>query len=591
MESKNQRNKLLVVACIQLLSLGVPVTSYAQPRYETAIAAPSMIAPSQTADAWAATATAFKLAGSDRVCNVKINWLQRTDADSYKVYRDGEPIGTVTGDTFDDYDLPTGTYTYHVEGYRNGKMTARSVPQQVTTFVASSKPTDIYDNFNGKYLARTDRDTRGFKIGDTYFDYRIFHTEKETSGQKVKGWLLTESYSATGKKGSWSEPRELAFYPGVKFEGIGFKYNEKTGKVVLTAHYEDGEGYSAAKIYLAQITPHGDVEVGTMARPLGHESRDQSVFVDDDGTAYLLSATRMNRDVNIYRLDETWTRPVELVNTVFIDQHRETPTIIKQDGTYYFFSSKASGWYPSQAMYSSATRLGGTWTPLTEIGNNSTFGAQVNYIADYGTERQTFGLGSYHWGAQCHHKDPNGNFARISVLSFNHGYASMDYYSYLEFDDKYGIIPVQNGKRLTQDATATAIYASGQEESGIACLTDGADMNSSASFKGGECPFSIVIDLKKEACISEVNISTHLVNGSETAYKYTLEGSKDGKNYTLLVDGSDNWMTGFQILRFDDTTPYRYLRMNVSDVVNVHNGNRAMWAEGIYEINVLGGMN
>ena len=53
--------------------------------------------------------------------------------------------------------------------------------------------------------------------------------------------------------GSWSASRELAFYPNVKFEGIAFRYNAKTGKVVLSAHYEDQSGYVAAKIYLKAI--------------------------------------------------------------------------------------------------------------------------------------------------------------------------------------------------------------------------------------------------------------------------------------------------------------------------------------------------
>lgn len=536
---------------------------------------------------WAATATAFKLVGSNKVCNVKVNWMQRADADTYKIYRDGQIIGTVSGDTYDDYDLSEGTYTYYVEGYKDGQKIARSEAQQTTTFVLSGKP-ETYDNFDGKYLVKDNNAREGIKIGNLYFSYKMENVEKDQSGKKVKGWLLTESWSGTGLKGSWSKPRELAFYPGVKFEGIGFRFNKKTGKVVLSAHYEDKDGYTAAKVYLAQITPKGGVEVGTMERPLGYDSRDQSVFVDDDGTAYLLSATRTNSDINIYRLDETWTKPVSLVNTIFINQHRETPAIIKRDGEYYFFSSKASGWYPSQAMYSSATDLGGIWTTLREIGNNSTFGAQANNIRTYGTERQTFGMWSYHWGAQYDHKDPNGNFPRLSVVSFNKGYASMDYYSYLEFDSKHGIIPVQNGRRLTQNASTTAILSSGKEETGIAYVTDGADMNSSACFKGGNCPFSLIVDLKQEAQISEINLSTKMVNGSETAYKYTIEGSRDGKEYTMLVDGKDNWLAGFQILRIDDKAPYRYLRLNVSGVVNVHNGNSAMWAEGIYELNVFG---
>lgn len=300
---------------------------------------------------WAVTATPFKLVGENEVKNVKINWMQRNDADVYKIYRNGTLIGETRGDTYDDYGLSLGeNYTYHVEGYKEGRKIATSEPQSAMPF-RPSQDCDVYDNRNGQYLKNRKGGIAGMKIGNLYFSYRLERKKKAVSEQKKDGWLLSESYSKTGKEGSWSTPREIAFYPGVNFEGIGFRYNEKTGKVVLSAHYEDQGGYTAAKIFLAQITPKGGIEVGTMERPLGYDSRDQALFIDDDGTGYLLSATNMNSDINIYKLDETWTRPVALVNTICKGQHRETPSIIKKDGEYYFFSSKASGWYPSQAMY------------------------------------------------------------------------------------------------------------------------------------------------------------------------------------------------------------------------------------------------
>ncbi len=528
---------------------------------------------------WAVTATAFKLAGAKEVNNIKINWMQRKDADLYKIYRDGMLIGEVKGDTFDDYNLPVGkTYAYYVEAYKEGSKVATAISQQATSF----SPTGVvrtYDNKNGKYTSRGSDKPGGFKIGNLYFSYKF---EKEAND-----WILYESYSPTGLANSWSTPRILASYPNVKFEGIGFQYNKKTNKVVVSAHYEDQAGYTAAKIYLAQITPKGELEVGTMERPLGYDSRDQSVFIDDDGTAYLLSATRTNNDINIYKLDESWTKPVLLVNTVFIGQHRETPSIIKQDGTYYFFSSKASGWYPSQAMYASSTRLDGAWTSLREIGNNSTFGAQSNSIRKLGEEKSITGLWSYHWGAQFHHKDPDGNFPRISVVSFNEGYASMDYYRYLEFHDTYGIIPVQNGKNLTLNAPVTATVAASKEGK-AECITDGADMNSSGYFQAGSYPYSLTIDMQKIAKISEINLSTRMVNGSETAYQYTIEGSPDGQEYTTIVDGTNNWQVGFQILEVEDPSDFRYLRLNVLRVINVHNNNSATWAEGIYEFTAFG---
>ena len=536
---------------------------------------------------WAVTATPFKIVGENEVKNVKINWMQRNDADVYKIYRNGTLIGETRGDTYDDYGLSLGeNYTYHVEGYKEGRKIAMSEPQSAVPF-RPSQDCDVYDNRNGQYLKNRKGGIAGMKIGNLYFSYRLERKKKDVSGQEKDGWLLSESYSKTGKEGSWSTPREIAFYPGVNFEGIGFRYNEKTGKVVLSAHYEDQGGYTAAKIFLAQITPKGGIEVGTMERPLGYDSRDQALFIDDDGTGYLLSATNMNSDINIYKLDETWTRPVALVNTICKGQHRETPSIIKKDGEYYFFSSKASGWYPSQAMYASAEKLDGVWTSLREIGNNSTFGAQFNNIQRRGTDYETFGVWSYHWGAQYHHKDPDGNFPRISVAKFNKGYASMDYYRYIEFYDLYGIVPVQNGRNLTLNAPASTTTV-GANPHTASCITDGADMNSSVYFQSSTYPYVLTIDMQKKAKISELNLSTKLVNGSETAYKYTIEGSVDGEHFQTLVDGTDNWQVGFQILPVTDSSVYRYLRLTVLRIINVHNNNPAAWADGVYELTAFG---
>jgi len=539
---------------------------------------------------WAVTATVFKLAGETEVRNVKLNWMQRKDANLYKVYRDGNLIGEANGDTYDDYDLAVGkTFTYHVEAFKDGKKVATAESQQATTFTPSGKG-KVYDNLNGKYITtESSNKPGGMKIGNLYFSYRIENVEKDVDEKQLKGWLVTESYSKTGFDGSWSTPRELAFYPNVNFEGNAFQYNPKTGKVVLSSHYEDQGGYTAAKIYLAQITPKGKLEVGTMERPLGHDSRDQSLFIDDDNTAYLLSATNTNSDINIYKLDASWTKPITLVNTICKGLHRETPAIIKKDGEYYFFSSKASGWYPSQTMYTSTTDLAGEWTPIREIGNNTTFDAQFNRISKVGT---SYGVWSYHWGAQRKYKTPDGNFPRISIAAFNNGYASMDYYRYLEFNDKYGIIPVQNGKNLTLNVSVTSAVP-GTKGIKADCITDGADFDSSAYFQKSSnaatgVPYMFTIDMQKEARISEINLSTRLVNGSEAAYKYTIEGSLDGKSYKMLVDGRTSWQLGFLILNIEDPASYRYLRLRVYGVVNVHKGNSAMWADGIYEFTAFG---
>ena len=537
-------------------------------------------------DTWAVTATEFKLAGERDVKNVKVHWEQRKDIDRYKVYRNGKLIGQSIGDVYDDYDLKVGkVYTYHVEGYKKEQKIATSVSHQAKTFTPTGD-VSVYDNSNGQ---NNFRKPSGIKIDNQYYLYSVRSLEKTTGdasgGKTISGRSVYEMVSPDGLD-NWSE-RELDFYPNANFEGVAVVYNKITKKVVIAAHFEDQEGYVAAKLYLAQITPKGNLEVTFCDRPLGFESRDQSIFIDEDNAAYILSATNMNEDINIYKLDESWAKPVAVINTVFKGQHRETPSIVKKDGEYYFFSSKASGWYPSQSMYASTLDLAGDWTELKEIGNNSTFGTQSTGISMYGTARTTYGMHGYHWGAQYIHKEPKGNFARLLVVNFNAGYASMEYYSTLEYHEKYGLIPVQAGRNLTWGKTVTATSAD-TDNGRTSSVTDGADLNSSDFFKGGSYPYSLTIDMQQKAKIAEIDFSTKLTGGSETAYKYTIEVSLDGKNYKTVVDNLDNWQVGFHILKMENPSPCRYIRLNVHSIINVHNNNPAEWADGIVEIAAFG---
>ena len=540
----------------------------------------------------AVTATPFKLYGEKDVNNVKVKWELNKNADEYRVFRDGQQIGVAKGDTYDDYGLSVGkTYSYYVESYKDGVKLATAVAQSATTFTPSTSDVTIYDNLDGKEIQKRSKvSPDGFKIGTLYFKYRM-ERHKDEKNKNNNNWELTESFSKDGLTG-WSTPRIVATYPGKwKFEGNSFRFNKKTNKAVFISHLEDADGYTAAKIFLATITPKGKIEVGTQERPLGHDSRDQSLFVDDNGTGYLLSATNMNSDINIYQLDPTWTKVVKLVNTICERQHRETPAIIKRDGEYYFFSSKASGWYPSQTMYCSAKTLDGKWSELKEIGNNSTFGAQFNRINTVG--KSSIGVWSYRWGAQFKHKDPTGNFPRISVAAFNKGYASMDFYRYIEMDGDYGLIPVQMGKYVSLGKPVKAAVKNGNGYSAD-CITDGCSTASAPAYKKGSStsigtPYMLTVDLGKATPLSEILLSTNMVNGSEAAYKFIMEASSDGSQFKRIVDGTSNILPGFLVLTPNDTTtPYQYVRIRVYGMTNLNTGASANWADGILELAVFG---
>jgi hypothetical protein len=77
--------------------------------------------------------------------------------------------------------------------------------------------------------------------------------------------------------------------PGRVIERPKIMYNKKTNKYVLWMHI-DSSNYGEAKIGVAT----GDSVCGRYTylrseRPLGFESRDSGVYVDDDGKGYLLT--------------------------------------------------------------------------------------------------------------------------------------------------------------------------------------------------------------------------------------------------------------------------------------------------------------
>lgn len=108
-------------------------------------------------------------------------------------------------------------------------------------------------------------------------------------------------------------------------------YNEKTRKYVLWMHKENGVNYNEARVAVASSdTVDGDYTYQGSFRPLDYDSRDMTVF-NDNGTAYLVSATRVNADLNIYRLTPDFLQVEALVTTLWPGQYREAPECSKKE--------------------------------------------------------------------------------------------------------------------------------------------------------------------------------------------------------------------------------------------------------------------
>jgi hypothetical protein len=157
-------------------------------------------------------------------------------------------------------------------------------------------------------------------------------------------------------------------------------YNAATQKYVLWAHKENGVDYGEARVAVASSSNiEGPYTYHGSFRPLGYDSRDMTVF-NDNGTAYLISATRVNADINIYKLSSDFLSVDSLVQTLWVGAYREAPAMFKRGSTYFLITSGATGWNPNQAKYATASSITGAWSGLTNFADSTTYGSQSTYV-------------------------------------------------------------------------------------------------------------------------------------------------------------------------------------------------------------------
>jgi len=161
-------------------------------------------------------------------------------------------------------------------------------------------------------------------------------------------------------------------------------YNEKTGKFVMWMHI-DNDDYTKAMAGVAiSNTPVGPFTYLGSFKPGGGDSRDQTIYRDDDGRAYQIASSEWNKTLYISLLNADYTKTTGIYTRNFIDASREAPAVFKRNGKYYIITSACSGWDPNQASYAVADSMLGTWktigNPCSGLAADKTFYAQSTFV-------------------------------------------------------------------------------------------------------------------------------------------------------------------------------------------------------------------
>ncbi len=358
-------------------------------------------------------------------------------------------------------------------------------------------------------------------------------------GENRSGDILVSCYRSTNMK-DWefrnnvlkrSSNSELS---NANVERPKVIYNPQTGKFVMWAHKELSSDYSQARACVAVCdTIDGNYQWQRSFRPFDYMSRDCTLFVDDDGAAYFVSAADENYDLNIYRLTSDF---LDVQSTVYIWDgfHREAPALFKRNGTYYMITSGATGWDPNQGQFSSSTSLSGGWSGWQNFGNSTTFESQSTYVQPIqGTEKTSYLYMGDRWAGAWDGPVNDSRYVWLPVNFDSSGRISITYSDTITIDTATG--SVVNGEVVVDPSN----IAYGKPASASVEETDNPARNGNDGITGtrwcannGDLGNWWKVDLGQAYAVTEVGIHFEFAD----SYQYLVEGSADNGTWTILTD-------------------------------------------------------
>lgn len=219
-------------------------------------------------------------------------------------------------------------------------------------------------------------------------------------------------------------------------------YNASTDKYIMWMHKEYGNNYNEARAAVAWCdTVDGDYTYTGSFRPLGYMSRDCTLFVEDDGSAYFISAANNNADLHIYKLTADYLSADYLLTKVWVGLSRESPCLFKRNGVYFIVSSGTTGWAPNQAKYGYSANLASGWSSLLNLADSTTYQSQSAYVLTIpGTENTQYLYMGDRWARAWGDYTDNSRYVWLPLQFPTSTSLAMDYYDALDIDAEKGNI-------------------------------------------------------------------------------------------------------------------------------------------------------
>ena len=297
----------------------------------------------------------------------------------------------------------------------------------------SFKPGEIWKDTDGVHI-----NAHGAGILTEQETYYLFGEHKVKGSRGNQSWVGVRVYSSKDLYNWKNEGVALKvtkdpsskLVEGSVIERPKVIYNDKTKKYVMWFHHElKGQGYHAALFgvavsdnvtgpynYIDSYRMHANVwpknfteEQKEVAKKMSKEklkwgegsgygvhflrdfeigqmSRDMTLFKDDDGSAYHITASEENGTLIVSKLSSDYLSLSDEYIRVFPGGNNEAPAIFKKNGKYFMITSGLTGWTPNPARSAMADNMLGNWTSLGNpaIGNEkerkTTFHSQSTHV-------------------------------------------------------------------------------------------------------------------------------------------------------------------------------------------------------------------